>query len=1072
MNDMYESSFNSTAPAANPYGVPLAGTAGGYDSLFQILWRGRWLALLSLLLAAAGAYAYLRFATPMYESTARLLVDKPSSQSRSDVPQPAGSTLNNYVATQAGMITSPEIVAVALRDPNVTALPGLHDPNYAQDLIDTLTAEVAKKADIIQITASAPYPEDAAQFVNAVVRAYTRWHEANRQLTTADLLKDLNAQLDHRYRELQQKRAEQVRFEQSHPEVQESAPGGMISKALEVLRDQRAAAGLNVVDQNSYYEGLHRLEAEPEAFRQYVYSHQATPATAVTTAAVANDEHDERVRLQLELESARLQLEEIRTVGTAQHARIAMLENRQRDLQAKIAAYDTRFVRQQVLLAKTRLEDARAQEQKIAEMYDKEFAKVQSLSDLQAQYAFLKSECATMESLYNALVGQINQLDLGARLEGLKVYILERAVLAEKPASPQPARVGGIALVLGLLGGTGLSLLRNARDQRVRSSEEITATLGLPILGAVPSASRRVIARKQRLRFAENSPESEACRAIRTALLCGVQRDQMQTILVTSPGPREGKTLLVSNLGMAMAQAGQRTLIVDADLRKPLAQRVFTTGRLRPGLVEVLEGTVAFREAIRSTERAGLDVLEGGRSTSNPSELLNSPAFAALLERLRQEYDRILMDSPPVGVVTDAQILASLSDSTLLVLRAEESSRLLLQRARDALLAVNAPVAGVIVNDVSRRDGRYGYYHAYGEYHLSVGVGSHPATYRKTPPDAGPCAEGVAPVPAGESRTPVESGPEGDAPMIAGQTNAGAGVVESTPTVVDSHPATTSLPVPIRESDDQAAPTDPSADLRRARGREAPIPVAESATPVEAGPESVTPVIEGETDSGAGTVELSRMDADSGPPAANLPVPILEIEDNQATRSREATDLDEGSGREAPVQAGEALTPVKAGPESVAPAMEGNTDPGVGVVEVSRTDADSGPPAAILPVPIIEIETETKEGPCRRTDAQGDPMGTEGTGSGSAGPRKRGKDGPARRPQPAAAAKLPRKRRKRRAATAKRLVTNAVGHAPKAGGDSPKEDEVHGKGLLAEAYPSSEAAALAAERWRRWLQGQ
>ncbi len=176
---------------------------------------------------------------------------------------------------------------------------------------------------------------------------------------------------------------------------------------------------------------------------------------------------------------------------------------------------------------------------------------------------------------------------------------------------------------------------------------------------------------------------------------------------------------------MAMAQAGQRTLIIDADLRKPVRQRVFTADGHGKGLVEVLTGTAGLREAIRSADIEGLDILEGGQSTANPSELLNGAAFAAVLRDLRSQYDRILIDSPPVGVVTDAQILATLCDVTLFVVRAEETSRILTQRARNALLAVGAQVAGAIVNDVSKRNARYSHYSGYGYYHSEHGSNGH-----------------------------------------------------------------------------------------------------------------------------------------------------------------------------------------------------------------------------------------------------------------------------------------------------------------------------------------------------------
>jgi len=735
MSDRYEPNANPAAQAgAGPYAQPMPGMGAGYDSLFQILWRGRWLILLSLVLAAGGACSYLWIATPLYESTARLLVDKPNPQTRSDVPQPVGSTLTNYLATQATLITSPEIIAAALRDPNVLALPTFGDPNYVKALIGTLSADVAKKGDIIQITASSAHPEDAAQLINAVVRAYIRWHEANRQLTTADLLKDLNSQLENRYRELQQKRREQMLFEQRHPEVVENMRGGIVSQTLDLLKQELASARLTVVERDSYYQGLQRFEKEPDAFRQYVYGHQAPVA--------AGD--GERIRLQAELQKTRFDLEDLLVAVIVQRARVTMLQNRQSELEKKVADLDAAFIQQQIALAKTLSEEARAREKQLADMYDKEFAKVQGVSDQDSQYAFLKSECEMIEKLCNSLLTQINQLDLSARLEGLKIYVLAKALPAGTPSSPQPMRAVGIALVLGLMAGAGLSLIRDWRDQHIRSADEITTILGVPILGAIPSVPRRAIARGQRLRFAPNSRESEACRAIRTALLCGVHRDQMRTILVTSPGPQEGKTLLVSNLGIAMAQAGLKTLIVDADLRKPVRQRVFTTNGQSKGLVEVLAGTIGLPEAIRPTDIDRLDVLEGGQSTANPSELLNSQGFAALLAQLKGQYDRVLVDSPPVGLVTDAQILATLCDATLLVLRAEESSRILTQRARDALLAVGAPVVGVIVNDISKKDGRYGPQSGYGYYYSHHGSNGHKAEGKVRPMEAGPRPEGEA----------------------------------------------------------------------------------------------------------------------------------------------------------------------------------------------------------------------------------------------------------------------------------------------------------------------------------------
>ncbi len=719
MNDIYAPNESQNGQPGNvSYSPPMATGGAGNDSLFQIIWRGWWLLLFSVLLAGAGAYVYLREATPMYESTSQLLVEKPNAQSHDDVPQPVGSTLGNYLGTQASLLTSPEVVAAALRDPNLVALPTFADPNYVRRVLHTLSAEPGKKADILQVKASAPRPKDAAQLVNAVVRAYTRWHEENRQATTDDLLRDLNVQLVSRSKELEGRRRDQMLFEQRHPEVIENTRGGIVSQTLDVLRQELATARLAAADRESYYQGLLRFEKEPEKLRSYITSH---PAGAAATATAA-----ERTRLQEELRNTQRQLEEFAAASTAlQRSQIMLLQNRQAEAEKKIAALDEQFLQNHVALAQALAEDARARETQLTSMYETEFAKVQSITELDAQYGFLTSQCAVMERLCNSLFSQISQLDLNARFEGLRVHVLAQAVPVLVPSEPQPLQVVGIALVLGLVAGTGLSFLRDWRDQRIRSQAEITGLLGVPVLGAIPSMSKRAVARGQRLRFAHGSRESEACRAIRTALLCGMRPEEACTILVTSPGPAEGKTLLVSNLAMAMAHAGQKTLILDADLRKAAKQRVFALEGHGKGLVDVLMGTASLEEAIRPTEIEGLNVLECGQSTLQPSELLNTRAFACVLEQLKREYDRILVDSPPVGVVTDAQILATLCDSTLLVLRAEESSRVLIQQARDALSAVGVRVAGVVVNDVSKKGSRQSYHSGYGYFYSQPSSNGH-----------------------------------------------------------------------------------------------------------------------------------------------------------------------------------------------------------------------------------------------------------------------------------------------------------------------------------------------------------
>jgi capsular exopolysaccharide synthesis family protein len=226
-----------------------------------------------------------------------------------------------------------------------------------------------------------------------------------------------------------------------------------------------------------------------------------------------------------------------------------------------------------------------------------------------------------------------------------------------------------------------------------------------------------VVRRGQKAHLEPKSIVAEAYRTIRTAVFFGVPKGEAKTILITSPSSGDGKSTIVSNLAIAMAQAGQKTLIIDADFRKPMQHNIFEIAREEKGLADVVADVVNLEEAIQPGPVEGLDVLSCGTEIPNPSEVLNSDAFARLLREFAERYDRVIVDSPPVGPVADSQILSALCDITLLVLRADVSTRRHSQHARDSLLGVGGHLLGAIVNGVRRKHGHYGYYSDYGYYH-------------------------------------------------------------------------------------------------------------------------------------------------------------------------------------------------------------------------------------------------------------------------------------------------------------------------------------------------------------------
>jgi capsular exopolysaccharide synthesis family protein len=214
------------------------------------------------------------------------------------------------------------------------------------------------------------------------------------------------------------------------------------------------------------------------------------------------------------------------------------------------------------------------------------------------------------------------------------------------------------------------------------------------------------VSRGQEVFLNPMSEVAEAYRTLRTALYFGVRDGNIKTLVVTSPTSGEGKSTLVSNLGISMAHAGRRTLIVDADFRRPVQHTIFATAR-QTGLSNVLNGTATLEEAIIPTDIHGLDLLPCGSVPARPSEMLNSERFATILATLGRHYDYVLLDSPPVTSVSDARILGAMCDATILVIRAGKSTRGNSVQARDSLLSVGAKLLGLVVNDVRGKDYHY-----------------------------------------------------------------------------------------------------------------------------------------------------------------------------------------------------------------------------------------------------------------------------------------------------------------------------------------------------------------------------
>jgi polysaccharide biosynthesis transport protein len=363
---------------------------------------------------------------------------------------------------------------------------------------------------------------------------------------------------------------------------------------------------------------------------------------------------------------------------------------------------------------------------------EKQKQQAYKMNDAGIEFAILKRDFESSRDLYEDLMKKLKESGIVAGLHSTNVDVIDPAEVPTKPAEPRVMLNIAVGLMLGMFGGIGLAFLLENLDTTIRAPEYGEILVNLPVLGVVPHLNlngtkghKPLSKAEQELPFLMSRPNSqfaEAFRALRTTLLLSSPGSPPKVIIVSSAAPGEGKTTVSVNCALAFAQKGAKVLLVDADLRRSGAQ-----GRLRMqgelGLSSCLSGGRESAEFIKDLPGGmGLAVLPAGQKPPNPVELLDSDRMRTLLEQWREEYEHIIIDTPPLVGLSDALALSPFADAVLLVARSGRTSQQSLRRARDILNRVHARTVGVLINDLDIDSGDYynyyGYYGSdYGEYY-------------------------------------------------------------------------------------------------------------------------------------------------------------------------------------------------------------------------------------------------------------------------------------------------------------------------------------------------------------------
>jgi succinoglycan biosynthesis transport protein ExoP len=658
------------------------------DGLSRILLRRKLIVIGITALAIAIAVAYILTATKRYTSTARLSVKLADTSLTASAPSDADSA--NFLATQQEMIGSSSVSAIVAQDPEVANLEAMKEgPTPIAALRKILSVEIGKHDDGITVSAETRDPAEAPIIVKAVIDAYILYQTKPKESSLDNTLAALNKSRDEANSALTNIVVDMTELESRYGISPGSDTNNPVLMRVSDLKNTLDAATTDLLQAQSDYEAaIKALPPTPSSPSGGAVTDDQTEALLAATMDEAQL-HDELAQLQLKLS-------EMRQRYLPKFPALQSLEQRVRQVgQLYVAAIGRR--KDLALARRDEIQRELTAQMDAANKFNAE----------SQHYKRLALQADDQRKVIDQLDGRIRALEL-ARDTGSVDIVVAAPPGDATQSSPQKAAALGSALILGLLLGCGLAFVRDRLDDRLHGAEDVRTGLGVKLLGVVPQMptgiSPSVAAQKVALDPA--SEVAEAYRTIRTALYFGAPKDRSKTILVTSPSVGDGKTTSAANLAIAMAQAGKRVVLVDADLRHPQQHTIFAT-RDRIGLSTLLIGNSTLDQAVQATNIDNLDLLPCGPTPRNPSELLNSGTFVELLESLAERYDQVVVDSPPVMAFADARIIAASCDLTVMVLRAQKSTRKRSTLARDGLLGVGARLLGIIVNDVPKTNGEY-----------------------------------------------------------------------------------------------------------------------------------------------------------------------------------------------------------------------------------------------------------------------------------------------------------------------------------------------------------------------------
>lgn len=722
----------------------------------RVLYKRRWLAApIFLLVVGVGSLNALR-QTPLYQGRAQLMIETDSPKvARLDqmFQSETGYYDIDFYTTQYRILQSRSLTKRTIDKLQAWNGPLGNGPapQGSISLGGLVRGGLSKGVAVVTSPFSAPAPAPAADSLQTP--------EPDETLAQSRRIDEFQGGLE--IAPVRNSRLVDVLYTSTDPAFAARAANALAQSFIDQSMDFRFSASKNAADWLSerlteQRQALEASEAALQAYREQngaitvtdsasnIVVQRLTDLNAALTKAKTERINKEAAYNQLKAAQGQNALESFPAVQASEY--VQKLRGDLNDLQRQQAQLSERYGERHAEMIRIRaaVESAdaklRAEVAKVVESVGNEFTAAQSeerslQSALDAQktealglnrkgieYGVLQRDVDSNRQIYESLMQRTKETGISSELKSSNIRIVDPAEVPRAPVSPNVPRALTLALVAGLTLSLGFVFFVEYLDNRLKTPQDLKVHLGVPFLGMIPTVQK------------EHGPNplmvgdvpgtfAEAFKGLRTNVLFSTGEEGLRSLVVTSAGPGEGKSIVSANLAVSLAQAGLRVLLVDADMRRPRVHEIFET-KQEPGLSNLLSGNIKASQVVKRSNVPGLWLLSAGLVPPNPVELLASPRYAGFLAALDEHFDWVVLDTPPVLVVADSLVVANHATGVIFVVGADQTSRQAAKNAIEQLTTTNANVIGSVLNraDIHRNPHYYSSYYRkeYSRYYVST----------------------------------------------------------------------------------------------------------------------------------------------------------------------------------------------------------------------------------------------------------------------------------------------------------------------------------------------------------------